>query len=56
MIFDYECEECKLVQEKWHKLNEENKEPCNQCGADSTRLKKLLGKPKPHISWSKWRV
>ena len=57
MIFDYECEKCKKIQEKWHESNEENKEPCEFCNAKPKYLKKLIGGSKcRHGSWSRWNV
>lgn len=60
MIYEYTCQKCGQVQEKWHKMKEKNKEPCEKCGADAKDLKRdgLEYSPKHHghISWSKWKV
>jgi putative FmdB family regulatory protein len=57
MIYEYECTKCKKIQEKWHKMNETNNEPCEKCGAEAKYLKKLLSPQKvKHGSWSRWQV
>ncbi len=56
MIYAYECQECGLEQEKWHKLDEENEKPCEKCEAPPEKLKKIIAKAVPrHVSWSTWR-
>jgi putative FmdB family regulatory protein len=54
--YDYECQDCKTVQEKDHKMSETNKEPCEKCNASAEKLKKLLSPVSKHLSWSKWNV
>ncbi len=59
MIYEYECQKCKKVQERIHRMAETNTEPCDneECKAPVEDLKKVMsltaGK---HISWSKWSV
>lgn len=57
MIYEYECQKCKKIQERIHKMAETNEEPCDECKAPPEELKKVMsltaGK---HISWSKWSV
>jgi len=56
MIYSYQCQKCKTEQEKWHKLEEQNTEPCEKCGAPPKQLKKLLAAVRPHGTWGRWRV
>ena len=56
MRYDYLCTVCQHVQEKDHKINEVNSEPCDKCGAPAEKLKKQLSPIRPHGSWSTWRM
>lgn len=60
MIYIYKCKKCGTEQEKWHKVEEKNKEPCQECGAKPRSLVREGLEYAPvhhgHISWSKWRV
>ena len=56
MIYEYQCQECKAIQEVWHKLSEENIEPCTECKAPPEKLRRCPAAVKPHVSWSKWKV
>lgn len=56
MIYEYSCEKCGKVQEKWHKLAEKNEEPCEKCEAPAEELVLKLPAVTRHISWGKWRV
>jgi len=57
MRYDYECQECKEIQEKDHRMNEKNKEKCVACGAPPEKLKKLISAMRTkHGSWSRWNV
>jgi putative FmdB family regulatory protein len=55
-VYDYVCKKCGEVQEKVHKMEEENKEKCEFCEADAEQLKKILSPFPRHVSWSKWNV
>lgn len=56
-IREYECEECGEVQEKWLKSrDEENKEPCEKCGAPASSLIPVLSSSHRHGSWGRWTV
>ena len=55
-LYDYECQKCKYVQEKQHKMADKNKEPCTNCGAPPEELKKLLSPIQKHGSWGRWSV
>ncbi len=54
MIYLYQCEDCKTEQEKNHRLTEDNKEPCDRCGAPADKLKRLVNFTArgAHSSWS----
>ena len=58
IIFEYQCEKCGKIQDKWLKKSDENnKESCDKCGAESKYLVKLLSPQRVrHGSWSRWRV
>lgn len=53
--YEYVCEDCKEVQEKDHKMNDLNEEPCEKCKAPPEKLKKQLSPIGQHGSWSRWR-
>jgi len=55
-VYDYQCNKCKYIQEKFHKIADKNEEQCKNCGAPPEELKKLLSPIAPHVSWSKWKV
>jgi len=55
-LYDYECQKCKCVQEKTHKMADKNTEPCKNCGAPPEELKKLLSPIAKHGSWGRWHV
>jgi putative FmdB family regulatory protein len=58
MIYEYQCQKCQKIQEKWHKIAETNTEPCEveECKAPPEELKRVLSPHPVHVSWSKWRV
>lgn len=58
MIYEYKCNKCGLVQDKWHKIADKNDEPCEKCNAKSKHLNKMLSRPTHHGhgSWSRWQV
>lgn len=57
MIYEYECQKCKTVQEKHVKLGQENKEACEKCKAPPKHLKRVLSAhAKMTFNWSKWSV
>ena len=57
MIFEYECKKCGHEQEKWHRMNDKNTEPCEKCDAPAEKLKKILSAQRiRHGSWGRWSV
>ena len=56
MIYEYECKKCKEIQEKNVKMSEENKEPCEKCGAPASELKRIMSVTPKHGSWGRWTV
>lgn len=60
-INDYECKECKHIQEILVDKNKDDLEnpaqECANCGdSDWTRKLSAGTAPAGHVSWSKWRV
>jgi len=55
-MYDYVCTECGRVQEKTHKISENNTEPCEECGAPPESLEKKFSSFSKHVSWTTWRV
>jgi putative FmdB family regulatory protein len=52
-LYDYCCEACGHEQEIIHKMDEENKEKCETCGAEPEKMTKQLSVIGKHGSWSR---
>ena len=53
-VYEYKCEKCNHVQEKFHKMADNNEEKCEKCEAKAEHLKKQLTPHPKHISWQNW--
>ncbi len=57
MVYEYECSSCGHIQEVWHKLNDENEEPCEECAAPAEDMKRVMSLTAGrHGSWGRWKV
>ncbi len=52
-IYEYECEACGKVVEKWQKITESPLTTCEECGG---RLHKLISMSSFHLKGSGWYV
>ncbi len=52
-IYEYECEACGKVVEKWQKISEAPLTTCEECGG---RLHKLISMSSFHLKGSGWYV
>ena len=52
-IYEYECESCGRVIEKWQKITEEPIKTCEHCGG---RVHKLVSMSSFHLKGSGWYV
>ncbi len=52
-IYEYECESCGKVIEKWQKITEKPIQTCERCGG---RLHKLVSMSSFHLKGSGWYV
>jgi predicted nucleic acid-binding Zn ribbon protein len=56
MQYCYKCNKCLHEQEVQHKLNEENKDPCDKCGAEPKLMTRIMSLTAGrHGSWGKWK-
>ena len=57
-VYDYRCEKCGKVQEKFHKLDAELVDGCDNpdCDGEAKDLRKQLSPTPKHGSWSRWSV
>lgn len=55
-IYDYQCTCCGEKCEQIVKMDESDKKPCPNCGAEKEKLEKLPSHFAKHFSWGKWRV
>jgi len=57
-IYNYECQKCGKIQEKFHKIDDPLEEGCEEkeCGAGPDELKKQMPCLGRHVSWGSWRV
>lgn len=58
---DYECQECKHIQEILVDKNKDDldnpEQECNECGTSDWKRKLTAGTANhAHVSWAKWRV
>lgn len=57
MIYEFECQKCKEVQEHLVPMGQHTEEKCQKCGASPKKLKRVLS---AHAamkgSWSKWQI
>ena len=52
-IYEYECESCGKVVEKWQRITESPLTTCEECGG---RLHKLISRSSFHLKGSGWYV
>lgn len=51
-IYEYECDKCENVMEKWHSINDSSPDKC-ECGGNLT---KIISRTTFHLKGSGWYV
>lgn len=50
-LYDYACHECKIIEEKYHKIDDEGPFNCELCGIPMVKLISAVFTKRPDATW-----